>query len=190
MTLGLLAALLVSAIDAPEVTEEPDSTEPLNWEIYGAAMGGLRLSEVGGGGSGVLGVNRRFGWVRPELVVGMGLYDRPVELLILIRIGARIEWQRDGALKPYLWLAFAHNHESGLEHVKANPVAHILGVSEHGVRHRSGAEGGLGLSYDLPRMWKGRLAGRVGSRLTFTQFFADTGPPRYLDLSITTGLSF
>lgn len=48
----------------------------------------------------------------------------------------------------YAHLGFAHNHETELALVKENPVMASLG-SLPGIRHRSGAEIGVGLNYPI-----------------------------------------
>ncbi len=58
------------------------------------------------------------------------------------------------------------------------------------MHHRSGAEGGLGFDVALPRILTDLVAGRVGARLTFTNFFGDPYPPRYLDLTVMVGVAF
>lgn len=190
MNLIALCAVLVLQAE-PAVDDKQEDRGPKNWEIYGAVMGGVRLSEQGGGGVAAIGVNRRFWFVRPELMVGLGAYDKPADMLTVIRIGARLEWPfGESAFKPYLWLAFAHNHESGFDDVKQAPLAQIFGLSEQGVHHRSGAEAGLGFSWQLPRILTDVVRGKIGARLTFTQFLGDSYPPRYLDLTLTAGLAF
>lgn len=189
MTVALLGLLLAST-EAPLVDEEsvPEPPPPV-WEIYVGALGGMRIDERGGGGGVMLGVNRKFfGFLRPELMVASSLESAPIDYLILIRIGARFELPLDGRWKPYLWTAFAHNHESAIGEVKNDPVGHILGLSSSGVHHRSGGELGLGLVYEVPRLTKWKIASRLGARLTFTQFLADPYPPRYLDLTLTAGV--
>jgi hypothetical protein len=189
--LGLL--LLATEPDVPvpeaEAAEEPEPPPPV-WEIYVGANGGLRVDQKSGGGGVMLGVNRKFvGFLRPELLVATGAYDAPFDYVIQIRIGARFELPLASPWKPYLWTAFAHNHESAMLAVKDDPLGHLFGLSEHGVHHRSGLELGLGLAYEVPRLTKWKIATRVGTRLTFAQFFGDSGPPRYLDFTMTVGVA-
>src|SRR5262249_37661696 len=126
-----------------------------------------------------------------EVMVGLGLYSQPVDMLTVIRIGTRVEWPwGESAFRPYLWLAFAHNHESGIDNVIKDPVAQGLGLSEHGVHHRTGGGVGLGFAYELPKILTDVVRGKVGARATFTQFLMDSYPPRYLDLTGTIGIVF
>ena len=174
-----------------QVDSSPLAVEaPPKWEIYFGATGGVRPDAPGGGGAGVLGINRRVtSWLRPELVVGLGGYSGPAQLVTVIRIGARLEWPGEARLKPYLWLAFAHNHEVAFESAKANPVGSALGLSEDGVDHRSGLDTGLGVSFDLPLRKDGLFAGRLNARASLTQLLG-AGPPRYVDLTASIGLCF
>src|SRR5262245_61944148 len=96
-----LLTLLLAA--APDIEQAPETSPPA-WEIYASLAGGWRPDERTVGGVGALGVNRRFGtWFRPELVLGTGAYPSPGEMVIVIRIGARLELPLEGRLKPYLW---------------------------------------------------------------------------------------
>jgi hypothetical protein len=174
----------------PSVEQTQVDRSPKVWEAYVGVMGGMRLADPAGGGALSVGLNRKFGFVRPELMVGLGAYAGPVEMLTVIRIGARVEWPWESRFKPYLWVAFAHNHESGIADVEKNPVTQVFGLSENGVHHRSGAEGGLGFTVALPRILTDLVLGRIGARLTFTNFFGDPYPPRYLDLTVTAGVMF
>jgi hypothetical protein len=178
MTLAL--ALLLSAVPAVDEKQAPEADRP--WEIYAGALGGLRVDTRGGGGVGFIGVNRRFWIFRPEIALGLGAYAQPADMLTTIRIGTRIELPLSGSIRPYAWVAFAHNHESSFVHVRMDFFGHLFGLSHEGVGHRSGLDLGLGVSWDTP-LWHTRL----GARLSFAQFFGDNLPPRYLDLSLTVG---
>ena len=200
MSLALLGLLLLATAeaepppDAPtaeavQVQEEPEPPPPV-WEVYIGYLGGMRLDQKSGGGGVMLGVNRKFfNFLRPELMVATGAYDGATfDYVIQIRIGARFELPLDSRWKPYLWTGFAHNHESPWAMVVKDPLGHIFGLSNHGVAHRSGLDLGLGLVYEIPRVTRWRIATRVGARATFTQFFGDSGPPRYLDFVLTAGV--
>jgi hypothetical protein len=135
-------------------------------------------------------VNRAlFSWLRAELLLGLGAYAQPVDVLTVIRLGARLEWPTQGGLRPYLHVYFAHQHEAGWEHVSADPVPVIIGLSEHGVNHRSGVETGLGLSYDLSGRKGSGLSARVSVRASVTHLLG-VGPPRYVELATLVGVCF
>jgi hypothetical protein len=187
-TISMVAMLLAAE---PDVAEVQQDRGPKVWEAWVGVMGGMRLADPSGGGAVAVGFNRKFAFVRPEVMIGLGAYAAPADMLTVIRIGARVEWPwGERPFKPYLWLAFAHNHESGFSDVAKNPIAQVFGLSEQGVHHRSGAEAGLGFAYELPRLLTDAIRGRVGARLTCTGFFGDTYPPYYLDLTVMTGISF
>ena len=170
--------------------EAPVCEEPPKWEVFFGALGGLRPDAIGGGGGGLIGVNRRLtSWLRPELSLGLGLYAGPGDVVTLIRIGTRLEWPSDARLKPYVWLAFAHNHEVAFESAAQHPVSSVLGLSEDGVNHRSGLDTGLGLSMDFPHRKDSRFGGRLNVRASLTHLLG-LGPPRYLDLTMSIGLIF
>src|SRR5215210_1127828 len=90
-------------------------------------------------------------------VVASSAYDAPFDYVIQIRIGSRFELPLAGPWKPYLWTAFAHNHESPVKMVLSDPLGHIFGLSNHGVNHRSGLELGLGMAYEFPRFSPWRI---------------------------------
>lgn len=164
--------------------------EPPKWEVFLGFQGGVRPDTLGFGGGTVLGVNRQLlSWLRAELSLGLGAYTQPVDILTLIRVGARLEWPTQGRLHPFLALAFAHQHETGWAHVSSDPLPAILGLSEHGVHHRTGLETGLGLSYDLWGRRGSLFSGRVGVKASVTHLLGE-GPPRYVDLTTLVGLCF
>jgi hypothetical protein len=202
MTFALLGLLLLATDPLPPLPpvvptppeveggeEVPRELPAPVWEIYGGATGGVRVDRQNGGGGLMVGVNRKLaGFIRPELMIALSAFSGPADVLTLIRVGARFELPLALPWKPYLWVAFAHNHESSFDSFKADPLGHLFGLSGNGVNHRSGAEGGLGVAYEVPRFSKWRIASRVGARLTFTQFFGDPYPPRYLDFTLTAGI--
>ena len=128
-------------------------------------------------------------WLAPELSAGLGAYAGPTDILIPLRIGVRFEIPLHGSVKPFLGLAFAHNHETALEHVLMDPLPAIFGLSEHGVHHRSGFEVGVGVSWEFWRFARGRFGARWQTRLNFSQMFG-VGPPRYLELATGVALAF
>ena len=184
-----LAALLASQPSIDAVEEPLPPLDPL-WEVYLAATGGFRTDQPGGGGVGAVGVNRRIGrFIRPELMLGLGAYARPTDAVTAIRIGARFELPNQTRFKPYLWVAFAHNHETAFATAIQSPFDHILGLSENGVNHRSGFDAGLGVAYELPRFGRSSFAGRIGLRAVYTQMLG-AGPARQVDFTLTAGVCF
>jgi hypothetical protein len=186
MNLLVLVVLASAQISTPP--EVPP--EPPKWEVFMGFQGGLRPDTLGGGGGAVLGLNRQlFSWLRAELSLGLGAYAQPVDVLTMIRLGARLEWPTQGRLHPFLLVSFAHQHEAGWADVKADPVPVVIGLSEHGVHHRTGIETGLGLAYDLPGRRGSPISGRVGVKASVTHLLGE-GSPRYVDLTTLVGLCF
>lgn len=189
MTVIMLMLLAQAQVSSrpPEVPREPPK-----WEVFMGLQGGLRPDTLGGGGGALLGVNRQlFSWLRAELSLGLGAYSQPVDVLTMIRIGARLEWPTQGRLHPFLVVNFAHQHEAGWEHVKMDPIPVVLGLSEHdgGIHHRTGIETGMGLSYDLFARKGLPVSGRIGVKASLTSLLGD-GSPRYVDLTTLVGLCF
>lgn len=154
----------------------------------GASLG-LRPASGTFGGTGLLSLSARLlPFLRPELVLGYGLFGAPFELVTVIRIGARLEAPLAFPVRPYLWVAFAHNHEVGVDVVAQHPLDSILGTSENGVRHRSGLELGLGASFDVLQLRRGTLGLRVGLRATAALFLG--AGPAYGELLTTLGTTF
>lgn len=182
--------LVVLAQAQVSSTQPAGPREPPKWEVFLGLQGGLRPDTLGGGGGALLGVNRQlFSWLRAELSLGLGMYTQPIDVLTMIRLGARLEWPTQGRLHPFVLLSFAHQHEAGWEEVKADPVPVVIGLSEHGVHHRSGLETGLGLSYDVFARRGVPVAGRVGVKVSVTHLLGE-GSPRYVDLTTLVGLCF
>ena len=190
---GMNFFLLVLLSQAQVSSTQPEAPprDPPKWEVFMGLQGGIRPDTLGGGGGALLGVNRQiFSWLRAELSLGLGVYSQPVDVLTMIRLGARFEWPNlAGRLHPFILVSFAHQHEAGWEHVKMDPFPVIVGLSEHGVHHRSGIETGLGLAYDLPGRKGSWLSGRLGVKASVTHLLGE-GSPRYVDLTTLVGLCF
>jgi hypothetical protein len=186
----VVLALALAASEGPAVSQaESKPTGETPWELWMGLLGGVRPDSMGGGGIGELGVDRKVGrFFRPEIDVGLGAYAGPTLVETRFRIGTRLEYPRQGIV-PYLWAAFAHQHESAWSDVVSDPVADLLGLSTHGVNHRSGLELGAGASYDFPRRAHDRLAGRIGLRATMVQLWG-VGPPRYAEVLASVGVLF
>lgn len=185
-----LALLLLSQSPTVVTPREPLPVAPLKWEVLIALQGGLR-PDTGSFGSGALiAVNRElFSFLRAELALGLGAYAAPVDVLTMIRVGIRLEWPGLERWHPFLALGFAHHHESAWEHISTDPVPAIIGLSEHGVHHRSGLETGAGVTYDLPARKGLPIGGRLGGKLSVTHLLGE-GAPRTIELSLLAGLRF
>lgn len=191
--MNFLVMVLLAQAQVTTPQPEPLPKEPPKWEVFMGLQGGIRPDTVGGGGGAVLGVNRQifFNWLRAELSLGLAAYSQPVDVLTMIRVGARFEWPTSGRLKPFVSVNFAHQHEAGWEHVKMDPIPVVLGLSEpeNGIYHRSGVETGLGLVYELPARKGSAISGRIGVKAAFTALLGE-GPPRYVDITTLIGLCF
>lgn len=190
--MNFIVLVLLAQAQVSSTQPAPVPREPPKWEVFMGMQGGLRPDTLGGGGGALLGVNRQiFSWLRAELSLGLGAYTQPVDVLTMIRVGARLEWPNLGRLHPFLAVNFAHQHEAGWDHVKRDPIPVVLGLSEHdgGIHHRTGIETGIGVSYDLfarKGVWG---AGRIGVKASLTSLLGD-GSPRYVDLTTLVGLCF
>ena len=187
--MNALVLVLLAQAQVTTPVEKPQ-LEPHKWEVFIGLQGGMRPDSMGFGGGTQLGVSRQLlSFLRAELLLGIAAYSAPVDVLTQIRLGARLEWPGLGRLHPFLAVAFAHQHESGWDHIKTDPIPAIIGLSEHGVHHRSGIETGLGVAYDL-RGRKGLpIGGRVGIKASVTHLLGE-GPPRYVELTTLVGLTF
>jgi hypothetical protein len=185
-------AQTVQATPAPEAKETapifPASPSKRRFEINTGASFAMRgLGTFGG--NGTLGISvRLLSFLRPEVVLGYGLYDAPFQLVTLIRAGLRGELPVEFPVRPYVWVAFAHNHEVPMDMVAMHPVESLLGTSEHGTHHRTGIEFGGGLSWDLVQFRDGGIGLRAGLRATGAIFLGND--PAYADLQVTLGTTF
>ena len=190
--MNFIVLVLLAQVQVSATRPAPVPREPPRWEVFMGMQGGLRPDTLGGGGGALLGVNRQIlSWLRAELSLGLGAYTQPVDVLTMIRVGARLEWPNLGRLHPFLAVNFAHQHEAGWEHVKMDPIPVVLGLSEHdgGIHHRSGIETGIGVSYDLFARKGVPVSGRIGVKASLTSLLGD-GSPRYVDLTTLVGLCF
>ena len=76
-------------------------------------------------------------------------------------LGTRIGPQNPSiAVRPFLWLGLSHAHETHFADIERDPSGTLFGESAAGVHHRGGLEGGVGLSFGIPR-----ATGRLGKHL-------------------------
>ena len=159
------------------------------WELDLGLSGSLAADTRGLGGAASLAVSRRFfGWVRPLAGFGVGARG-PGELLNLIRFGVRLELPWERSWRPFLGLAFAHNHETDFAHVRDAPLAAALGLSDHGTNHRSGLDTTLGVSVALPSRPDAGATGVAGVSASVAAM-AGTGPVWTVALNAWVGLAF
>lgn len=181
----------VALCSAPTVVSAPSVTpaEAPRWELFTALSGGMLLDSGAGAASSRIGVSRQVTAVFvPELQLLLSVAPGVETLATGIRLGARFELPREG-MRPYAYLAFAHQHEANFEHVAQEPLPIIFGLSENGVGHRTGADIGGGLVYDFPKVREQTLAGRAGVRLS-TVALLGAGAPLSVELLGTFGVLF
>lgn len=80
-------------------------------------------------------------------------------------------------VRPYARLAFAHQHEESRAALEDHMGQSLLGVG-HGVRHRGGFAGALGLEAPVGR--QGRSHFTLGGDVTATHFPDPRGPSTYV----------
>nr|MCU0699820.1 hypothetical protein [Myxococcaceae bacterium] len=159
------------------------------WEVYVSGLGAFRPDTAGAGLLGGLGVTRELTrWLRLDGLVGAGAMTGPLDVIVTFRVGARLEWPGEARVRPFLAVAFAHQHEASWGDFVQHPVAVTLSQSEH-VHHRSGIDTALGLSVDLPRTRASVLAGRLMVRGGVVHLLGH-GSPRALELIVGFGACF
>lgn len=155
-----------------------------------AAVGSHRPATRQTGGGGMVGATwGALSWLRLELAVGLDFYAAPLAASTPIRIGARLEWPANWQVKPFLSLALAHVHEMPWSTVQQHTVAALLGLSEHGVGHRTGAETGLGVAFNIPKSGAAPFAGRLTARVNGV-WLAGSGNPVTMNLEVGAGACF
>lgn len=184
---GLVAALVVSAASVSESAAAPEP--PPLWEAFIALSGGAQPEYGAFAGTGRIGLNRKVtSWLRPELQLFSGGSNGPNTFFNGIRLGTRLELPREGAI-PYLWLGFAHAHETSFENARRAPVSVSLGLSEDGVIHRTGLDVGLGVAWEFSKVRPGTLPGRLGLRASMVSLLG-SGAPRTFEALATFGVGF
>lgn len=191
--MGLLVLVLLTQSQVHTQVDRP--REIPKWEVFVGAQGGLRPDSLGGGGAGVIGVSRVFfGFLRPEVLLGVGAYAQPVDVLTMFRAGVRLEWPGLERWHPFTNVDYAHQQEAQWHHVVDDPVGTLTGLggvdhSSHGVLHRNGLETGAGVAYQLPLGRSSPFAARLTLKAAVTHFF-EAGPPRYVELTTLVGFCF
>lgn len=184
----LVAAALCSAPVVVSSPEAHDAKVP-DWELFTAMSGGLQLDSRAGAATGRIGLTRRVSpVVVPELHLLSGVTPNTETITTGVRLGARFEVPREG-LRPFAYVAFAHSHETTFGNAARAPVPILLGLSEDGVNHRTGADVGLGVVYDFPKIRPGSLAGRASLRAN-TVALLGHGAPFTAELLWTFGILF
>lgn len=130
----LLAATPARAEDEPSVFAWP------------GAAGGMVVTPNSVGFTPTLSMSwRPWSFLEPEILVATGPFVGLNDLKQRFSFGSRLVLPNPGGLRPFLWAAFTHAHETPFETVASDPVLATLGFSEAGVEHRSGGELGVGM---------------------------------------------
>jgi hypothetical protein len=138
------------------------------WVVWMSMSMGAASGHEGSAAVGHVGAYRPLAsWVAIEGQAGeggvMGL-ARPGHGMHIghFALGARLGPQRTSMpVRPFLWLAASHAHETPFSDIESDPMATAIGDSSAGVHHRSGGEAGLGVTFGIPR-----ANGRLGQHLT------------------------
>lgn len=116
--------------------------------------------------------------------LGYGTVDERV--ITYLSLGGTL-YGRIGRVRPYVRLAFVHQHEEPLPGVREDPFGTVFGVGD-GIRHRGGFGSSLGL--DLP-VYKGKSTELVVGIDTSGVWFPDPrGPKLYAGGALWLGLNF
>jgi hypothetical protein len=147
MLVSLVLATALAA--APDVRSTAAPEAPTPWLAWAGLSSGVRTETAAPTGEGWIAISRSIApHFRPELDLGLGYADGPQQVLGSMRLGMNFEFTR-GPATPFLWAAFAHNHEADVAAVKRDPVMVMLGLSMDGMQHRTGAEAGGGVRLAL-----------------------------------------
>ncbi len=136
-------------------------------------------------GYGGVEVGARFlGFVGPYAGGALGIGTVDDRMLTAISVGAQL-WGPWQPVRPYLRVGAVHQHEESLSVVAGDIGSAVLGIGE-GIRHRGGAE--LGLGAELPIERFGDTQFLVGAKCTARIFPDELGPQFYAGGGLTVSL--
>jgi hypothetical protein len=107
-------------------------------------------------------------------------------MLTYLSLGGTL-YGRVWKMRPYVRLAFVHQHEESTSSVRNDAFGSVFGVGD-GIRHRGGFGSSLGL--DLPVIKKERFEMVVGVDTSGVWFPDPRGPKIYAGGSLWLGVSF
>lgn len=116
--------------------------------------------------------------------LGYGTVDNRV--ITYLSLGGTL-YGRLGKLRPYVRLAFVHQHEEPTAGVREDPFGALFGVGD-GIRHRGGFGSGLGLDFPIETVKSTQLV--VGVDTSAAWFLDPRGPRLYAGGSLWLGLNF
>ncbi len=126
--------------------------------------------------------------IGPVILTREGYAATDERVLTLLTLGAQ-GWLDLHDVKPWLRIAWAHQHEESLVNAQAKPFGVLFGVGR-GVRHRGGASFGAGA--DVPFLRKKDITWFVAGEAWADWFFADDapGPRYYVGGTLSIGLDY
>ena len=116
--------------------------------------------------------------------LGYGSVDDRV--LTYLSLGGTL-YGRIGKLRPYVRLAFVHQHEESTPSVRNDPFGAMFGVGD-GIRHRGGFGSSLGLDYPITKSKNTELV--VGLDTSGVWFPDPRGPKIYAGGALWFGINF
>lgn len=201
----LLAALMQAP--APDLPVPTSETPPIAASVPGRRervelLAGFNVLAGGstwrGDGSGAVGLTlgvRLFRVVAPFVQARLGYSGVDQRLLIPLVIGVTLGVPipprgpigEPPRAYPYLRAAFVHQHEESVAAVADNLAGALLGIGG-GIRHRAGAQLGLGCDFTLLASARSRLL--LGPEVSFLLLGYSVGPALYGYAGINLGGSF
>ena len=142
-------------------------------------------------GDGTFGQALKVGYRFADLVaidsigrLGYGTVDERV--ITYLSVGGTL-YGRLGPVRPYVRLAFVHQHEEPSPGVRADPYGTVFGVGD-GIRHRAGFGSSLGVDYPVQKTKSG-VEVTVGIDTSGVWFPDPRGPKLYAGGALWLGLN-
>jgi hypothetical protein len=143
-------------------------------------------------GDGTFGQALKVGYRFADLIavdalgrLGYGTVDDRV--ITYLSLGGTL-YGRLGPVRPYVRLAFVHQHEEPTPGVREDPYGTIFGVG-NGIRHRAGFGSSLGIDYPIQKTKSG-IEVVVGIDTSGVWFPDPRGPKIYAGGALWLGLNF
>ncbi len=142
-------------------------------------------------GDGSVGPALRLGYRIKDIVaidtVGRLSYGTVDERLITyLSLGGTL-YGRLGRVRPYVRLAFVHQHEEPMPGVRDDPFGVVFGVGD-GIRHRAGFGSSVGLDVPIAATKSAQVV--VGVDVSSVWFPDPRGPALYVGGALWLGLNF
>ncbi|CAN5923435.1 hypothetical protein BH11MYX4_BH11MYX4_41920 [soil metagenome] len=142
-------------------------------------------------GDGTFGQALKVGYRFADLVaidsIGrLGYCTVDERVITYLSVGGTL-YGRLGPVRPYLRLAFVHQHEEPSPGVRADPYGTVFGVGD-GIRHRAGFGSSLGVDYPIQKTKSG-VEVTVGIDTSGVWFPDPRGPKLYAGGALWLGLN-